>query len=104
MTQGLQVWDANGVIVLDTTIRVGTHLGEVSTGRSNGSFYDERLKRGNPYFFASINYAPASWEFINPDVVISGGTISWSFRFNDRYEFGYFVSGRVSLLIRYGVY
>lgn len=77
MPQGLQIWDAAGATVFDTTTRAGVALGAVNTGTVNGSVVAEGLALGEPFFFV----IPDGTSFADavPVVTISGTTIFWSF-------------------------
>ena len=77
MSQGLQVWDGGGAIVLDTNTRAGVALGVISTGTSAGSFIDADLSLGEPFFF-TLPGAPG-WNGNVAVITISGTTIYWSF-------------------------
>jgi hypothetical protein len=84
MSQGLQTWDANGVLRLDTNKGYAKFLGEVgSTGTSDGSISHSGLGLGTP--FAMVLPLPSGvrpeppkdWVF--PTVRFSGNTLIWEF-------------------------
>lgn len=76
--QGLQVWDENGNIILDTDDMLGKVLGVRAINAASGSITDARLTEGQP-FYAFYTSEPAQWFGEGPmRVSISGSTISWS--------------------------
>lgn len=84
MSQGLQVWDANGVLKVDTNIRYARFLGEVaSSGSSNGSISHSGLALGTPFALVlplpsgTKPEPPKSWIF--PTIRFSGTTLIWEF-------------------------
>lgn len=83
MAAGLQIWDANGVLVSDTTMRWGRFLGVVNipkpTGNASGSVVDAGLSTGEPFWFCFG--ATGDWV-IQPAISVSGNTLSWSFGFD----------------------
>lgn len=84
MSQGLQVWDAAGVLRLDTNARYARFLGEVaSTGTANGSISHAGLAKGTPFAMVlplpsgTKPEPPQSWIF--PTARFSGTTLIWEF-------------------------
>ena len=81
MPAGLQIWDANGAIVLDTPNPIGRFLGVVMNVTANGSVTNAKLATGRPFAFPQINftgYEPSDF----PDAILisfSGTTLSWTF-------------------------
>lgn len=77
--QGLQIWDANGSPVLDTTDRIARVLGQVSFS-GGGSRVDNRLTSGQPFFFAQFHNPPTSWDEAYPVVTVtfSGNRMTWT--------------------------
>lgn len=95
MSQGLQVWDANGVTMLDLSTRTGLVIGTINASLSNGSFTDARLSAGTPFWIATAaEFAGLRTDI--PIVTISGTSISWTFRYTDQ-------DARVPVQIIYGV-
>ena len=77
MSQGLQVWDAWGALVMDTTTINGLVIGNFVTSVSNGSLTDSRLGNGVPFIIsAPLFLAPQSKP---PVIWVSGNTIYWEF-------------------------
>ena len=77
MPAGLQVFDASGAIVLDTTMRVARLLGQIITpvGVTSGASSDPDLATGTPFYFAqplgATSTAPVGVSF-------SGNTLNWT--------------------------
>ena len=77
MPQGLQVWDRNGSSTLDVSDSLTRVLGMIQTkggDGDSGSFNDDRLLSGRPWFAIVLQKV----EFVMPAVTISGSTISWA--------------------------
>ena len=77
MSQGLQVWGADGVIVFDTNTRAGILIGEITTGTTNGSITDYRLSMGSG--FCMVMNGSFSFSSAIPVARISGSTLTWEF-------------------------
>lgn len=76
MPQGLQVWDASGNSILDTSMRLGRVLGvRTLTGGTNSSHVDAGLSTGTPFWIVTSLTAP---NIKQPDVSVAGTTISWT--------------------------
>lgn len=82
MPQGLQVWDANGNLIIDVTDRLTRVLGEFYTGTSNGSVTNPGLTTGTPWWIA----IPTTNINVNNNNMakyltfsVSGSTLAWSF-------------------------
>ncbi|MFD1556043.1 hypothetical protein ACFSHT_10460 [Paraburkholderia silviterrae] len=83
MPAGLQVWDANGNIILDVTYRVLRIIDSVrlSSG-SSGNRFDDRLTQGGWVSFqpdVSLGDGYMSGGVIAPRFSISGNTLAWSY-------------------------
>lgn len=76
MPVGLQVWDAAGNLIVDTTsylgVILGTHVITKSTGNGSISFPD--LALGTPFF----TLVTSTGSF-TPTISVSGTTISWTY-------------------------
>lgn len=83
MTAGLQMWDANGNIVLDATYRVMRIIGSRSLSQgAAGSVVDDRFTQGGWVAFqpsVMIGEGYLSGGVIVPRFSISGNTVSWSY-------------------------
>lgn len=84
MAAGLQIFDANGNIVLDATYRVMRIIGSVSIGDSylSGNVTDDRFLQGGwasfqPSVMTGQGYL--SGGVIAPRFSISGNVLSWSY-------------------------
>lgn len=107
MPQGLQIWNAAGALVLDTTRRVGTILGFIDQPIAagvpyNGNVADAGFARGQP-FYHIVQYP---WEenfnsAIDVNVTIAANNLSWQIADN-QYGSAANVYGRVKIL--YGYY
>lgn len=82
MPVGLQTWNADGVLMLDLTSRIGRVHETWSSGVSNGSRVVSGLADGGEGFvFVEDNSADLTLAtlYAYPDVSISGTTVTWSF-------------------------
>ena len=72
MPQGLQVWDAGGVLVIDTTTRVGRLIDVITITGANmsGSDTNDQLLTGDPWFFLTGDHED------QPTVSFSGNDIT----------------------------
>lgn len=101
MTQGLQVYDANGNIILDVTDRLTKYLGELDTGYNDGELSNPDITDGvSVWVFAtsySYNNTVTSGTHVcaTPQFTCSAGKIMWTFPEGDV---------RASLHVMYGVY
>lgn len=77
MEQGLQIWDSNGISILDTNTFTGRLLAIISTGGANGSATIPDLATGTPFGVFNAFYTGSNDEGINPNVTFSGTTITW---------------------------
>lgn len=78
MSQGLEVWDENGIEIISLDGQFCKFLGTFQTGTVAGSMTDDRLSLGTPFFlYVSSN---ATWGLGGwPQITVSGTTISWVF-------------------------
>lgn len=111
MPAGLQVWDANGVLILDRTSPVVKFLGYLSIGSSytgaqqSGTITDARFTQyaGLTPFWTAID-GSFSIEGYTANVSIAGNVLNWSYPNNDPF----FISGRYlarpNMTLVYGIY
>lgn len=84
MAAGLQVWDASGNLLIDTTTWCGQILGNftLAAPHSAGSLSDGNLTLGRPFAFLlpndGNNGSKAAGNPQGQTVTISGSTLSWS--------------------------
>ena len=79
MSQGLQIFDADGNITLDITDRFTRCLGIITSGTTSSSVIDADLANGVPWYIVRI-VPMDNIGFIQPLLVtISGTTLSWTF-------------------------
>lgn len=99
MPAGLQVWDAAGVLRVDTSSRVAKIVGSVNTNGQSGQTLTD-TSRGTPFYYVNIDRALQSnfddFE-ISPDVWFEGNTLKWNYRYMQnvtnvpvRITYGYF--------------
>ncbi|NIF28323.1 hypothetical protein F3J44_18300 [Pantoea sp. Tr-811] len=100
MPQGLQVWDAQGRLILDVTDRLSRILGQVATGSAAGAIAVPEFAAGygTPWAFVQQRNASAN-QFGKrcARVTISGTTLSWDFPGLSSWEI-------LPAVIQYGVY
>lgn len=84
MPQGLQVWDASGNVVMDTTTWVSQVLGSfaLAAGHGAGSISDANLAQGRPYVIVlpaeGNKGSQAGGNPVANVVTVSGTTVSWN--------------------------
>lgn len=105
MAAGLQIWDANGVLVSDTTSRWGRFLGSFTipkpTGNASGSITDAGLSTGEPFFYA---YGTQGDWTLMPNIYPNGNTIQWSYNFDQIGGVAVSLVGRLqAVIVHYGV-
>lgn len=85
MAQGLQIYNASGVLRFQSGDYLPRYLGSFQTGGYNGSITNAGLTDGSgtpfviyyPLSGAYNNGFPAGW--LNPVFTFSGATLSWAF-------------------------
>ena len=97
MSQGLQIWDANGALTVDITTRLASLIGWVDTNGANGSLSVPDFGRGTPFAFANITVL-GGISSVTPAVTASGTTLSWA------YVGGTAGAPRLNARIFYGTY
>ena len=97
MAAGLQIFDANGNIVLDATYRVMRIIGAQSIGDGfGGSVVDDAFSQGGwvsfqPSVMTGEGYL--SGGVIAPRFSISGNTLSWSYAAKNSSQYDIFQNG-----------
>lgn len=96
MPAGLQVWDSLGRLRLDTSVRMATFVGSVSTGTSNGSLSVPAVAKGTPFFYV-VPEAEVGGTYLLATPRWSGTTLIWEFlggsgstRASSKITYGYF--------------
>jgi len=82
MPVGLQTWNADGVLMLDLTSRIGRVHETWSSGTVDGSRVIPRLADGGePFVFIEDDAADLTLAMLyaSPNVSINGTTVTWSF-------------------------
>lgn len=104
MPAGLQVWDANGRLIVDSGTFGGRVLGSFDASADSGAFTDVRLSGQRVFAFplptlvSTTAYAlGAQASPYIPRLTVSGATISWQ-----RGTFVY--ENRGTCIVFYGVY
>lgn len=77
MPAGLQIWDAAGSLILETSTRVGTLVGHIDTLAVNGLITVPATLMGEPLLFVKQMTFPRDYVYIFPSISISGGTLRW---------------------------
>lgn len=91
MPQGLQVFDENGVCVLNITSRLCKYIGKFDTSFSDGSIIDEQLNGAELWYIVlRLSYDANNWKSGYGDdipVISSAGNIlQWKYRNEDFYN------------------
>lgn len=102
MPQGLQVFDENGVCVLDVTDRIVKYLGVIEINGTNGSITNDELSKGDLWYYPlNIKMPPPTpsihTEYHMPIITKNGKNISWDYG-------SYPADKRLSMVLLYGVY
>lgn len=102
MPQGLQVFDENGVCVLDVTDRLVKYLGVVQINGTNGGITNGELSDGDLWYYPlNIKTPPLTpsihTEYHMPTITKNGKSISWDYG-------SYPADKRLSMVLLYGVY
>lgn len=82
MPVGLQTFDENGNVLIDTSTRTGTLLGVFNTGKSDGSIVDPSLAMGTPFWSITSNedsYA-INAPVIDAGLIDGAHRIRWTFK------------------------
>lgn len=77
MPQGLQVWDASGVLIVDTSTLVYKEI-SIPTVTASGSVTVAVPAGATLVAIPTVDYAQASTNAA-PEVSISGGTVSYNY-------------------------
>ena len=99
MSHGIEVRDAAGNIIFDSTWRLGRILGSVQSGTAAGSVnVTANYGNGSLFAFAVDISTPAQVSSGCPAVYVSGNTVSWNWPAKDGLGF------RKNSLIMWGVF
>lgn len=86
LAAGLQVFDADGNVIVDLPTRITKYLGVAETGVVDGSITDDELLGGTGWIIGAkqtLIYdpdgSPNNYNIWYPKFTISGNTISWTF-------------------------
>jgi hypothetical protein len=80
MAIGLQTFDANGVLILDATHRIGKIIATFDTGIANSSRVVSELQdAGTPFSYITTDEDYFTEHYAYPDIQITGNTVSWTF-------------------------
>jgi len=77
MTQGLQLFDASGNMLLDVADSLTRILGVFDTGYSSGSIVDSNLLTGTPWYTTVLTIKVSASSLSAIEVIISGSTLTW---------------------------
>lgn len=78
MSQGLQIFNENGICTLDVTDRLTRVLGEFETGTSSGSLMDNNLLTGTPWSVVSSLSDAGVLSFQSWSISFSGNYLYWN--------------------------
>lgn len=82
MTMGLQVWDAQGRLIIDQSTVMGRVIGIIDANASSGSAYVAGLDQGTPFAIPMLQQdaqnGPTFGTNTYPDCSFSGNTVSWT--------------------------
>ena len=95
--QGLQVFDANGRVLVDTNKRIGKMLGQLTiysggSGNRTATAIDNRLTKGKPFYLLVFAIREKNKIFVD----FNGNMVT--LRFGDHFD----TSSKISIV--YGVY
>lgn len=81
MQQGLQTWNASGVLMLDGSTRVGKIIDVFETGMANGSRVIPNAELGNVFLFQEETSFDLDMMtlYTLPQVSYANGVVSWTF-------------------------
>lgn len=80
MSIGLQTFDANGVLMLDATHRIGKIITSFESGTANSSRTVPEIQgAGTPFYFITTDADYFAEHYAYPDITITGTTVSWNF-------------------------
>lgn len=78
MPQGLQVWDATGALLVDTSIKIGRIYGQISKVGSGaaGSQVIPEWSKGTPFWL--LIQVPTTGTYEQVSITRTGTTLNWS--------------------------
>ena len=80
MPFGLETFDANGVLMLDATRRLGKIITSFDSGTTNSSrLVPEIQDAGTPFYFITTEADYFGEYLAYPDITITGTSVSWQF-------------------------
>lgn len=80
MPAGLQVWDASGNSIIDTTTFIGRLIGSIDASAMSGSTNVTGLDQGIPFAVPIMNSGTTASTYSTvsiPRVTFSGNNVSW---------------------------
>lgn len=97
MSQGLQVFDSSGNLMIDITNRLTRYIGIVDTGANSGQLTNDALVGGD-LWISVIGMGAGTFNNSQPieypRIEKSGNTLTWS----------YSTAYKIQLIFAYGVY
>lgn len=103
MAQGLQVFDANGKVVVNMQTRISKILGKVTIdwrSGASGSLTDARLLDGTMWY--AVTQIVDLGDYATLEVRANGSTLSWTQKFNS--VGGQSLDTPSSIAFIYGIY
>lgn len=86
MPEGMQVYDENNNLLIDTTTLVGNFINSFTTTARSGSISNSLFSTGTPFAFASPEQAgdvpdAPTGEIapVCPNIEVNGNTLTWAF-------------------------
>lgn len=77
MPQGINVWAGDGSVVMDTSTRLGTVLGQVHTGKSDGFVVNAALGLGTPFWCCLSAESGSNYPLYQPIVTVVFEASQW---------------------------
>ncbi len=101
MPQGVQCWDASGILTFDSSWDSGRILGFVTIAGQSGSITLPVSGIGRPFILVpsiptyNSQFTPGTYTKQSAQITLDGNTMSWNF------PFSFFVS---NITVYYGAY
>lgn len=81
MANGLEVYGADGRLLVNMTMSISQHQGDVVTNAANGAVAMPALPAGKRRFYIIVTLVDSQqWKGKKPGVTVSGNTLSWQYQ------------------------
>lgn len=78
---GLQVFGADGRLLVDMSMSISQHQGDVVTNAANGSIALPALPAGKQRFYIIVTLVDTQqWKGKKPGVTVSSNTLTWQYQ------------------------